>query len=172
MNEVFEALELDPRRALKIIQKEIDQRGSKIEETILGCLKIVRALVLERCNRVEEANEEVHGVLQFLQTSGQCDHYLLDTIKRTAGRMQEGKLFMARYLEVVEALQTKNPEDKELTFTLYEGSLQHNNFTKAAKMAAKMVQQFKEESFSLPQVQCLYMDSQKWLGGSCSPISL
>ena len=39
-------------------------------------------------------------------------------------------------------------------------------------MAAKMVQIFKEPQFALPQVQCLYMDSQKWLGGTASPISL
>lgn len=42
---------------------------------------------------------------------------------------------------------------------LYEGCLQNNKFAKAAKMAGRMVQAFGEPSFSLPQVQCLYMDS-------------
>ena len=79
---------------------------------------------------------------------------------------------MAKYLEIVEHLQGRNTDDKELTFTLYEGSLMNNKFAKAAKMAGRMVQAFNEPSFSLPQVQCLYMDSQKWLGGTGSPISL
>mgnify|MGYP000362334171 CR=1 FL=1 len=64
--------------------------------------------------------------------------------------MQESSLFMAKYLETVEHLQTTNPDDKELTFRLYEGSLKNNKFAKAAKMAAKMVQAFGEHSFSLP----------------------
>lgn len=66
--------------------------------------------------------------------------------------MQDGLIFMAKYLETVELLHTKNPDDKELTYTLYEGSLQNNRFAKAAKMAAKMVQSFNEHSFALPQV--------------------
>ena len=73
--------------------------------------------------------------------------------------MNQSKTFLAKYLEVVEELQGQNPDDKELTFTLYEGSLMNNRFAKAAKMAAKMVQSFNEHSFALPQVQCLYMDS-------------
>jgi len=81
-------------------------------------------------------------------------------------------MFLEKYFETVEKLQGRNPDDKELTFTLYEGSLKHNKFAKAAKMAAKMAKDFNEPSFILPQVQCLYMDSQKWLGGTQSPISL
>ena len=53
--------------------------------------------------------------------------------------MAEGKAFLAKYLELIEYLQGKNPQDKELTFTLYEGSLKNNKYAKAAKMAAKMV---------------------------------
>lgn len=64
MHEVFEALELDPKRALKIIQKEIEQRSKKIEPSILCSLRIVRAAVLERNNRLDEAREEVFGVLE------------------------------------------------------------------------------------------------------------
>ena len=63
MHEIFEALELDPKRALKIVQKEIDQRAKKIEPAILGTLRVVRASVLERNNRSEEAREEILGVL-------------------------------------------------------------------------------------------------------------
>lgn len=80
MNEVFEALELDPKRALKIIQKEIDQRGKKIEPSIQGSLKVVRALVLDRNNRMEEAREEILGVLEQVREENMVDHYLLDTI--------------------------------------------------------------------------------------------
>ena len=53
--------------------------------------------------------------------------------------MNQSKTFLAKYLEVVEELQGQNPDDKELTFALYEGSLMNNRFAKAAKMAAKMV---------------------------------
>ena len=53
-------------------------------------------------------------------------------------------------LEIVEHLQGRNTDDKELTFTLYEGSLMNNKFAKAAKMAGRMVQAFSEPSFSLP----------------------
>lgn len=172
MNEVFEALELDPKRALKIIQKEIDQRGKKIDANIMHSLRVVRAMVLDRNNRLEEAREEIFGVFTAMKESNIVDHYLLDTIQRTTSRMQESKLFTTKYLEVVEHLQGQNTGDKELTFKLYEGSLMYNKFAKAAKMAAKMVQAFNEPSFSLPQVQCLYMDSQAWLGGSQSPMTL
>ena len=79
---------------------------------------------------------------------------------------------MAKYLEVVEHLLTKKPQDKELVFTMYEGSLHNNNFGQAAKMAAKMAQSFNEPAFSLPQIQCLYMDSQKHLGGTGNPMAL
>ena len=172
MHEVFEALEVDPKRALKIIQKEIETRAKKIDESIMASLKVVRALVLDKCNRLEEAREDIFGVLKVLRDTSNIDHYLLDTIQRTASRMVEGQTFLAKYLELIEYLQGKNPQDKELTFTLYEGSLKNNKYAKAAKMAAKMVQSFGESSFSLPQVQCLYMDSQPWLGGTSSPISL
>ena len=73
--------------------------------------------------------------------------------------MQEASFFKEKYLETVEMLQAKHPGEKELTFMLYEGCLADNRFAKAAKMAARMVQAFGEPSFSLPQVQCLYMDS-------------
>ena len=66
--------------------------------------------------------------------------------------MNDSQLYLDRYLEVVEQLQAQNQEDKELTFALYEGCLKNNRFPKAAKMAGRMVQQFNEPSFSLPQV--------------------
>ena len=105
MNEVFEALELDPKRALKIIQKEIDQRGKKIDAMIMHSLKVVRAMVLDRNNRLEEARDEIFGVFTALKESNTVDHYLLDTLQRTTSRMQESKIFNAKYLEVVEHLQ-------------------------------------------------------------------
>ena len=63
MHEVFEALELDPKRALKIIVKDIEQRGKKIEPTIMLSLVVVKAMVLDKNNRFEEAREEILGVL-------------------------------------------------------------------------------------------------------------
>lgn len=106
MTEVFEALELDPKRALKIIQKEIDQRGKKIDEMIMHSLKVVRAMVLDRNNRVEEAREEIFGVFAAIHQANVADHYLLDTLQRSTSQMQESKVFIAKYLELVEYLQS------------------------------------------------------------------
>ena len=86
-------------------------------------LRLVRALVLERNNRAEEAREEVLGVLAEIKSNDMTDGCLLETYTRTASRMQDRKLFMAKYLEVVEYLLTKKPQDKDLAFTMYEGSL-------------------------------------------------
>jgi hypothetical protein len=66
--------------------------------------------------------------------------------------------FMSKYLEVVEQLVQKNPQNAELTCAVYDGALRCNEFGKAAKMAAKFVNTFKDASFQLPQVQLLYMD--------------
>ena len=74
----------------------------------------------------------------------------MDTLQRTCRRMKKRNEILAKYLEVVEHFQEKDPEDKELTFTLYEGCLKSNKFAKAAKMAAKMAKDFNEPSFALP----------------------
>ena len=123
VTEVFEVLDQNPQRALKVIQKEIETRGKKVEAEMMLSLRLVRALVLERNNRAEEAREEVLGVLAEIKSNDMTDECLLDTYTRTASRMQDKKLFMAKYLEVVEYLLTKKPQDKELAFTMYEGSL-------------------------------------------------
>jgi len=68
MHEVFEALELDPKRALKIISKEIEQRAKKVDPSILASLKIVKANVLDRNNRFDEAKAEILGVLEQLNS--------------------------------------------------------------------------------------------------------
>lgn len=68
MHEVFEALELDPKRALKIISKEIEQRAKKVDPSILASLKIVKANVLDRNNRFDEAKDEILGVLEQLNS--------------------------------------------------------------------------------------------------------
>ena len=65
---------------------------------------------------------------------------------------EDNKFYMEKYFEVVEHLLTQNPKDKDLTFSMYEGSLQNGNFSMAAKMAAKMVNAFDVASFSLPQI--------------------
>lgn len=69
MTEVFEALELDPKRALKIIQKEIEQRGKKIDENIMHSLQVVRAMVLDRNNRLEDARNEIFGVFNAIKAN-------------------------------------------------------------------------------------------------------
>ena len=43
-------------------------------------LRVVRAMVYDKNNRLEEAGEEVFGVLDQIKSSGAVDHYLLDTI--------------------------------------------------------------------------------------------
>lgn len=69
MTEVFEALELDPKRALKIIQKEIEQRGKKIDENIMHSLQVVRAMVLDRNNRLDDARNEIFGVFNAIKAN-------------------------------------------------------------------------------------------------------
>jgi hypothetical protein len=61
--EVFEALEVDPKKALKVVSQEIDKRGSKLGLTDQLLLRIVKALVLERNVRASEAREEIFSVL-------------------------------------------------------------------------------------------------------------
>jgi len=56
----------------------------------MASLKVVRALVLDKCNRLEEAREDIFGVLKVVRDTSSIDHYLLDTIQRTASRMVEG----------------------------------------------------------------------------------
>lgn len=80
MKEIFECLELDPKRALKIIIKEIEQRHNKIEATTMLSLYVVKAMVLDKNNRLDEARDEILGVLNQIEKSQAVDHYLLDTI--------------------------------------------------------------------------------------------
>ena len=116
-------LDIDPKRALKLIQQEIDKRGKKLEPVLMLNLKLVLALVLERNNRAEDAREEVLGVLKEIRENDISDHYLLGAFSRYISRMQDRELFAARYLEVVEHLLSKKPQDKDLAFTMYEGAL-------------------------------------------------
>jgi len=43
-------------------------------------LKVVRAMVLDRNNRLQEASDEIFGVLDQIKSSTIVDHYLLDTL--------------------------------------------------------------------------------------------
>ena len=47
---------------------------------IMHSLKVVRAMVLDRNNRIEEAREEILGVFTAIRESDSVDHYLLDTL--------------------------------------------------------------------------------------------
>ena len=64
VTEVFEILEIDPKRALKVIQKEIETRGKKLQQqNFMLNLRMVRAMVLDRNSRLEEAREEIMDVI-------------------------------------------------------------------------------------------------------------
>ena len=64
VTEVFEILEIDPKRALKVIQKEIETRGKKLQQqNFMLNLRMVRAMVLDRNSRLEEAREEIMDVM-------------------------------------------------------------------------------------------------------------
>ena len=43
-------------------------------------LKVVRAMVLDRNNRLDEARDEIFGVLDQVKSTTVVDHYLLDTL--------------------------------------------------------------------------------------------
>jgi hypothetical protein len=61
--EVFDFLDIDPKKSLRLIQKEIDSRGKKVLLSELLMLRIVRALVMERNLKISEAKSEIFGVL-------------------------------------------------------------------------------------------------------------
>lgn len=63
--------------------------------------------------------------------------------------MQHRADYAKRYLEVIEELQAKNPTDRELVKSVYEGSLRNNKFEKAAKMASQLNNKFKETKYCL-----------------------
>lgn len=139
ITEIFEHLEADPKRALKVVQKEIEVRGKKVLPGELLQLRIVRALTLEESNRITESRDEVFGVLEEMKKSATVDHYVLDTFIKTTQRMKDKNLYQQEYFKLIEILHAKNPKDKELTHSLYTGSLVNGNFATAAKMASKMV---------------------------------
>ena len=66
VKEIFEFLEVDPKKALKLIQKEIETRAKKILSTELASLKIIRAYILEKNLKIHEARSEVLGVFEEL----------------------------------------------------------------------------------------------------------
>lgn len=139
ITEIFEHLEADPKRALKVVLKEIESRGKKIQAGELMQLRIVKALTLEESNRLVESKDEILSVLDEIRKSTAVDHYVLDTFLRTTQRMQDRNFYQQEYFKVIEILHSKNPKDKELTHSLYTGSLANGNFGTAAKMASKMV---------------------------------
>jgi len=126
IGEVFEHLEVDAKKALRVIQKEIDTRGKKIMASELMQLRIVRGLVLEMTGKLDEARAEVLGVLKEVKETALADHYVLDTFLKTTQRMTAREEYMAEYLKVIEILHAKHPKDKELVFTLFNGALSNN----------------------------------------------
>jgi hypothetical protein len=152
VTEIFNFLEVDPKKSLKIVAKEIDTRGKKIMKSELLMLRVIKGVVLERNLRVSEASDEIFGVLDEIEKEKILDHFLLDTLSRSVSRMIHKDAYMARYQTIIENLVNEYPKDKELVYSVYEGSLKNNKFSQAAKMAAKMVNTFDEPSFALNQV--------------------
>lgn len=99
-------------------------------------LRCVKGMVVERNLKIQEAKDEIFGVLDEIQKSNMTDRYVHDTLLRITSQMQHRAEYQKRYLEVIDDLQTKNPTDKELVKSVYEGSLRNNKFEKAAKMAS------------------------------------
>ena len=119
VNEVFTEMEVDPKRALRLIQKEIDSRGKKLDQTMRLNLKMVRSMVLDRNNRLEEAKEEVMEVLAEIKRDKLADQFVLETFRRTTSQMKDSRFFDKVYLELVSELIQSYPKNKELTETLY-----------------------------------------------------
>jgi len=53
---------VDPKKSLRIVQKEIDTKGKKILLTELLNLRIIRGIVLEKNLKFQESKEEILGV--------------------------------------------------------------------------------------------------------------
>ena len=138
VKEIFEFLEVDPKKALKLIQKEIETRAKKILSTELASLKIIRAYILEKNLKIHEARSEVLGVFEELLKNDVVDHYCLDTLMSTICRMLHRDEYVAKYLQLVESLLKNHPKDKDLVQSCYEGSLKSNKFDQVAKIAKKM----------------------------------
>jgi Zn-dependent metalloprotease len=85
--EILEQLELDPKKALKIVNKEVEQKGKKGQPVDMLMLRIIRALVYEKNMRAEEASDEMFGVLTEIQTGKIANLILLETLSRTVNRM-------------------------------------------------------------------------------------
>ena len=128
VKEIFEFLEVDPKKALKLIQKEIETRAKKILPTEMASLKIIKAYVLEKNLKIAEAKADVFGVFDELTKIDVVDHYCLDTLMSTVCRMIHRDEYMARYLQLVESLLGNHPKDKDLVKSCYEGSLKNNKF--------------------------------------------
>lgn len=84
VNEIFTFLEVDPKKSLRLITKEIDTRAKKIEKHELLQLQVIKGVVLEKCVRVAEARDTILGVLNEIEQHKILDHYLLDTLQRSA----------------------------------------------------------------------------------------
>ena len=119
---------MDPKKALKLIQKEIEVRAKKISPTEMASLKIIRALCLEKNIKIDEAKADVFGVFDELTKIDVVDHYCLDTLMSTCSRMIHREDYMTRYLQLVESLLTNHPKDKDLIKSCYEESIKNNKF--------------------------------------------
>ena len=148
VKEIYETLEVDAKKALKLVQKELEGKQKKQPIDML-MIRIVRAYVCERNLRQEEAMQEMFGVLSEIQTHKLVNHYLIDTFAMTAGLMNGAAELMERFIVVIEELHAANPKDKELVNIVYEVCLCEGKYDKAAKMASKLVSAFGEKNFAL-----------------------
>ena len=130
VTEIFDFLDIDPKKALKLTQKEIETRAKRITKAELLMLRVVKAVVLERCLRVGDARSELLSVLDQIEQENVLDHYLLDTLQRSVARMTvtHREEYLTRYQSVIERLVNEHPKDKELVRAVYDGSLRSNKF--------------------------------------------
>lgn len=104
-------------------------------------LRMVRAMVLDKNSRLQEAREEILDVISQVSNppdKSPLDHFVLDTLHRTIIRMTDSNHFQDQYLTLLTQLVQNNPNDKELVFAMYEAALGRNKHAVAAKMATKM----------------------------------
>lgn len=82
MQEVFDFLDIDPKKSLRLIEKEIISRGKKVIVQEMLMLRIVKAIVMERNLKIQEAKEELFGVLDEIQKQNITDRWVHDTLVR------------------------------------------------------------------------------------------
>ena len=129
--------------------------------------RIVKAYVLDKCSRRQEALIDVDDIIKELLEGSVSDQPLLeqmDTILQEMGCSE-------RLLVVREKLAQKFPQDKQVAIRLFSLYTFQNEYQKMSGMASKIEKAFGEKEFGLYSIQALYMFSQS-KGAPASTIDL